>query len=95
MPSGRVHPAILEQREADSHQDAAVDLAARRQRIDNPARVVHRDDVRHAHDSRLGVDLDFGKLASRLVGAKAVVVRHALALRGNRIAGNSLAHVVK
>ena len=59
------------------------------------ARVVHRDDVRHAHDSRLGVDFDFGELASRLVGAKAAVVRHALALRGNRIAGNSLAHVVK
>src|SRR5271168_2033364 len=63
-------------------------LMARHQRIDDAARVVHRDDVRHAHDSRLGVDFDFGELASRLVGAKAAVVGHALALRRNRVAGD-------
>ena len=64
----RIEPAVLEQRKAHAHDHAAVDLAACRQRIDNQPRVVHGDNLEHAHHA--GLDIDPGKLASCLVVAK-------------------------
>ena len=51
------------------------------------------DDLKHAHHTGFDIDLDLGELASGLVIAKALVVRHALALSRNRIAGDPPANL--
>ena len=73
-----VEPAVLEQRPRDAVEDAAVDLALHRERVDQPAALLHGDDLEHADDAGLGVDLHLRELhAAVAVGARALPVGRA------------------
>jgi hypothetical protein len=62
---------------ADTHDNAAEDLAARRFRIDDAARGNGADDPRHADDAQLLIDLIFGKYSAVCAAGLAQLADHA------------------
>ena len=76
---GRIDHALLHEREAEALQHAALDLAARLQRRDDAADVVHGDDALDRDLARRDVDGDLRDLAAERVHAHAVGVRAARA----------------
>ena len=61
----RVDVQLLGERIPDALDHAALDLARGRQRVDDPADVVHRDDTFHPDDARPRIDRDAGRSGSR------------------------------
>ena len=88
-----IEPALLEKRESNSHDDAAVDLAACGERIDDHTGIMNRSNFEHSNNSSFRIDFDLGELAARLVRAKALIVRNMFTVSGKRISGNSAAYV--
>ena len=79
VPGGRVEQPLLRQRVPDRLDDPALDLAARVQRVDDPADVVDRGDALDAHLARLDVDRDLRDLDAEGEHAHAGRVRPASA----------------
>ncbi len=86
-----VHDPFLVERVADAAHDAAVDLAARGQRIDDQPAIVHRDNLLHRHVSRLGIDLHLRKIHSRRAAAGQALLP--FAPRAQRIDAEPLAGI--
>ena len=69
LPGVAIEDAILEQREVERPDDAAVDLALGRQPVDDQPAVLDREDARHLDDAGLDVDVRLRRTARRSVVA--------------------------
>ena len=79
----RVEHAVLEQRQAHAPHDAALQLAARRLRVEQPADAVGRDDARHADDRRArAIDAHFGEHRAERMQRVSLACVAGLRLRG-------------
>ena len=63
---------------ADALLDAALDLALRGDRVDDPADIVHRHDALDLDDARFRIDMHFGEVGGKGIGLRRLVgpVRH-------------------
>ena len=91
-PVHAIEDAILEQREVDRRDDAAVGLALGRQLVDDQAAVLDREDARDLDDAGLDVDGGFGELHAARAGPDEAVFP--LAVDRNRLGADQLARVL-
>ncbi len=98
LPGVAIENAILEQREVQRPDDAAVALALRRQLAHHQTAVLNRQDARHLDDAGLDVDGDLGELHAagrdgRHAGYPVAVGRDRL--RANQLAGVGPRHSLR
>jgi len=90
-----VQDPLLQDGIAGALHDATVDLAGRRQRVDDPPHVVDGHDPPHAHLPGLDVDLHLGELGAKGVGLEPLRVRSPGAVADEGIATQLAGHLGK